>query len=233
MSPAGSTQRRDTPTLVEITGVAGSGKSTLTSALQGIDESYQRAEFIHTRNPRHLLYLLGSLPRLLPILVPGLVRRPRMRWADVKLMAYVTAWSKFLARRPEYSSGIVLLDQGPVYSLVRLEAKALGVTTSDVFRRWWREMLAVWATELSLIVWLDAADDLLRSRINQRPQSHVIKDDTVDTGRQFITHYRSVFQQALDDIEQSGTAEVLRFQTDDTPADRIAGEVSKHLAERA
>lgn len=220
------------PFLVEVTGVAGAGKSTLTSVLSADSEGYRLAEFIHTRRPTHLFYLARTFPRLLPVVVPGLIRRPRMSWADFKLMAYVTGWSHYLDRQPEYSDGIVLLDQGPIYALVRLKAKGLGAASSSHFQRWWSEMLARWSSTLSVIIWLDAADSLLQDRINERAQSHTIKGESGETGQQFIARYRALFAEIFRDVEQGGV-ELLCFDTSDTSTDEIATKVNRFLGTRS
>ncbi len=221
------------PFLVEITGVAGAGKSTLTSALTVDHEGYQLAEFIHTRRPTHLFHAIRSIPRLLPVVISGLVRKPRMSWADVKLMAYVTGWGRYLDRQPEYSEGVVLLDQGPIYALVRLKAKGLGAASSTYFRRWWSEMLMQWGSALSLIVWLDAANNVLQERIDERAQSHAIKGESGETGQQFIMRYRELFKEVFRDIEKQGMVELLRFDTGDTSADEIGARITRVIETRS
>ncbi len=220
------------PFLVEITGVAGAGKSTLASALSVDYEGYQLAEFMHTRRPSHLFHAIRSVPQLLPAVISGLVRKPRMSWADVKLMAYVTGWGRYLDRQPVYSDGVVLLDQGPIYALVRLKAKGLGAASSTHFRRWWSEMLVRWCSTLSVIVWLDAADGVLLGRINERAQSHAIKGESGETGQQFIMRYRALFEETFSEIERQGGVDVLSFDTSDTSTDEMAARISRFLETR-
>lgn len=221
------------PFLVEIIGVAGAGKSTLSSVLLMGSDGYRLAEFIHTRRPTHFVYLARSFPRLLPVVVPGFLRRPRMGWADFKLMAYVTGWSHYLDRQPGYSDGVVLLDQGPIYALVRLKAKGLGAASSSHFQRWWSDMLVRWSSTLSVIIWLDAADSVLQERINERAQSHTIKGEPGETGQQFIVRYRALFERVFSDVKRRGGVELLRFDTSDTSTDEIAAKVSRFLRTRS
>ena len=60
------------PCLVEVAGVAGSGKSTLTRSMCESSE-FNEGGFIHTRLPSHLLQVARAIPRLLPIPRAGLV----------------------------------------------------------------------------------------------------------------------------------------------------------------
>lgn len=217
------------PLLVEISGVAGAGKSTVTSALEKETPRYKKAEFIRTRSPAHLIQVVRSLPRLLPVLAAGVVRKRRFGWADVKLMVYITQWRRFLGSRPEYADRVVLLDQGPIYALIRLKAKGLAAASTGQFRRWWSEMLSHWAEEIAVIVYLDAPDDILLSRINERPQSHVVKGDSTDGGAEFVRRYRSLFEEVLSHIEQTQDAEIWRFETSRTPVEQIVGEIRSAL----
>lgn len=198
------------PILVEIIGVAGTGKSSLARALAS--DGYTEPPFISASNPRHLVVLLRALPRLWAHFVGNLARRPRMSWADFKLMAYVTGWREFLRGSPEYRDSTLIFDQGPLYALGRLEAKGLGVASTPTFRRWWDEMLSAWAAEISLVIWLDAADAELARRINQRSQGHVIKGRPIEESDRFLRHYRDVFAEVLRRVESEAT-EVVRFDT--------------------
>lgn len=218
------------PYLVEVAGVAGSGKSTLTRLLCDRDRRYVRAEFIHTRTPSHLGYLARSIPRLLLIVGANLVRKPRLSWADFKLMAYVTEWRRFLCSRSEYRGRIVLMDQGPIYALVRLKAQNKGVSSSPSFLRWWNEMASSWTDALDAIVWLDAADETLRRRIDERTQSHAVKGGSAELSEQFISRYRLLFDELFDLVDRPGGPKLMPFDTSDLLPERIVADVHLLLA---
>ena len=216
--------------LVEITGAAGAGKSSLTRLICQGDPDCSLADFIHTRTPVHLVYVALSIPRLLPILAADLAITPRLTWAEFKLLVYVTQWRRFLRRRTDHHHGVTLLDQGPIYALVRLRAEGGGVTSSRAFERWWYHMIELWAGELSAIIWLDASDGILWDRINERAQSHRKKGENVDVGYQFIARYRQLFEEVFRRIEIHGGPEILRFDTGETTSERMAAEIQPILA---
>jgi thymidylate kinase len=201
------------PYLVEVTGVAGSGKSTLVRGLCDELPDTRRATFIETRDPRHLAALVGALPDMAPVLVGNLWRRPRMSWADVKLLAYVTRWDRVLRRTPAYRSGITTLDQGPLYALVRLRAQGRRIGHTAAFARWWERSLARWAPQLGAVVYLDADDAVLLGRINHRDQAHATKGEPEDDARAFLARYRSLFDETLARLERLDGPTVLRFDT--------------------
>ena len=224
---------RACPNLVEVTGVAGAGKSTLTRHLLHATTDGTLAEFIHTRTPRHLAHVAHSIPHLMPILAGNLIRAPRLSWADFKLLAYVTEWDRFLDRSLTDRPGITLLDQGPIYALVRLKAQAKGVTRGASFARWWSGSIERWAGELDVVVFLDASDRVLWERINGRSQPHRTKGEPGDVGREFIARYRRLFEEALGRLDVPGGPEILRFDTSATAGKRIAAEVAPILTARA
>jgi gluconate kinase len=216
---------------VEILGVAGAGKSTV-ARLLGRHTGFEIAPFIHARKPSHLLEVVRGIPRLLPILVGGFTRRPRISWPELKLLVYVTRWRRVLRRSTPTPGTILLFDQGPLYALVRLKAEGKPFTTSSAFDTWRREMLGSWASELSAVIWLDAPDAVLWSRINERPQEHKKKGGDVESGHDFIVRYRRSFEDVLLGIEELGAPRVLRFDTSIARAEQIVETVMPLLRER-
>ena len=223
------TGTKSRPFLVEVAGVAGAGKSTLTHLLCQGEADCSRADFIHARTPEHLAYVVHSLPRLLPILTGNMRLRSRLSWAEFKLLVYVSEWHRFLNRKPEYDQGCTLLDQGPIYALVRLkaESKASGV---PAFERWWNQMIELWAHQLDAIIWLDAADQVIWDRINERGQRHRTKGEPLEVGRRFLATYRRLFEEILDRVSILGGPEILRFDTSEIGSEQIAEHFRPFLA---
>jgi thymidylate kinase len=206
---------------VEILGVAGAGKSTVARLLDK-DPGFAMAGFIHARKPSHLLHIARSIPHLLPIILAGITRRPPISWPELKLLVYVTRWRLVLRRRLPHTGGVLLFDQGPLYALVRLKAEGKPFTTRRVFESWREEMLESWASELSAVIWLDAPDEVLWSRINERSQGHKKKGGEAQAGHRFIGRYRRSFEDVLHTMGELGGPEVLRFDTSAAPAEQIA-----------
>jgi len=221
------------PYLVEVSGVAGAGKSTLVRRICEADGNWRRAAFINARTPRHLVYIARTLPRVFPILIRNLGPRPRLSWADFKLLVYVSGWDRFFDRTPEYRGGITALDQGPVYALVRLKAQGKRVTSSAVFERWWNDMIELWADELAAVIYLDASDQVLWDRINGRAQAHTMKGEPAGVGQAFIARYRQLFEEILDRLDRPGGPSILRLDTSATSAQQLATDIQQNLADLA
>jgi adenylate kinase family enzyme len=206
---------------IEILGVAGAGKSTVTTALARHRE-FETASFIHARRPSDLFLILRSIPGLLPILSAGLRTAPRISWPECKLLVYVSRWGPVLRRRRRRDGSLLLIDQGPLYAMVRLTADRKPYTERPAFATWKDDMLERWATELDVVVWLDAPDDVLWGRINSREKDHQQKGEATEAGRRFITRYRGAFESILRSIEGTGRVRVLRFDTGASTVEQIA-----------
>lgn len=216
---------------VEILGVAGAGKSTLASLL-GQRAGFEMAPFIHARRASDLFEIARAIPRLLPVLVGGVTRRPRISWRELKLLVYVKRWRHVLRRRQLGTGATLLFDQGPIYALVRLRAEGKPFTARRAFGRWSEDMLEGWASELTDVVFLDAPDVVLWGRINERPQGHLEKGDDVDSGLRFFTRYRRSFEEILHRLEELPGPRVLRIDTSLATATQIAHRVGPMLSDR-
>jgi hypothetical protein len=218
------------PFLVEVTGVAGAGKSTLARLLCQGETGCRHADFIHARTPKHLVYFAHSLPRLLPLLTHSLGSGPRVNWAEFKLLVYVTEWHRFLNRQSRNDQRCTVLDQGPLYALVRLRAES--PAWSAPVERWWDQMIELWASKLKLIVWLDASDQVVWDRINVRMQRHKTKGQPPEVGRRFIVRYRQLFEEVLERVDALGGGGILRFDTSATSGEEIAAQLRPLLGAR-
>jgi cytidylate kinase len=83
-------------------------------------------------------------------------------------------------------------------------------------------MLEGWLSAVDVLVWLDAPDDVLWGRINERSQSHATKGRSFEEAIAFLGRYRALFAGILDRAEATGRPLVLRFDTSVTSPTEIA-----------
>jgi shikimate kinase len=215
------------PPRIEIVGVAGSGKSTLTQTLRQRYTGCRVADSLHTRVPAHWPYVAHSLPRLLRLIARHVRRRPPLSWEEIKWIIYVLEWSRFLRASREYRRGVTLLDQGPIFGLARLLWGRKPITRSGHFQAWVDEMVERWSQEIDLLVWLVAPDHALLERINHRDQRHEAKGKSMQEGLELIKSHGQAYGQLFELIDRLGRPRVLRFDTDAMSPVEIADELAE------
>jgi glycosyltransferase involved in cell wall biosynthesis len=82
-------------------------------------------------------------------------------------------------------------------------------------------MLEGWSSELDTVIWLDAPDQVLWGRINERAQGHRKKGREPEVGHRFIADYRRSFENVLRRMDELGGPQVLRFDTGEVTPEHI------------
>jgi len=214
---------------IEIVGVAGSGKSTLARTLRS-DYGCRVADSLHTRQPAHWPYVLHGLPGLGPLVAASVRDRPLLSWEEVKFVLYVAEWHRYLRDERHGPAEEIVLDQGPIFALARLRWGRKRVTRSKRFEAWERRMLERWSLELDAIVQLDAPDDTLLARIDERGQKHDVKGAPRPEGLELVERHRDAYVRVLERIEGLGRPLLLRYDTAAMPPAAVAAEVAETLA---
>ena len=215
--------------MVEIVGVAGAGKSTLSRALCEGDGACRLGPFLDVGRLAHTPYVLHSLIGLIPIVLTGLSRQPRISWREVKLVIYVSEWRRYLSRNCRPDQRMFVLDQGPIYALGRLEAMGKPFLRSAVYRRWRQRMTEAWAKQVNRIIVLDAPDRILVERIGGRIQAHETKGKSPEVGYEFLSRHRHAFDRIIAAMEKLGGPEALRIDSGSLSPSGVAAAVADEL----
>jgi shikimate kinase len=209
---------------VEIVGVAGSGKSTVTRVLRS-KYGCHVADTLHTKLPGHWPYVVHGLPRIAPFVVASIRDRPMLSWDELKFVLYVMEWDRFLRAQYRDRPGVVVLDQGPMFALARLLWGRKPATRHPSFEVWLRRMAGHWSHELDAIVLLDAPDAVLLRRIDTRQQRHDAKGVPSHEGLELLGRHREAYERVVEIVESLGGTRVLRYDTATMPSARIAGKI--------
>lgn len=209
------------PLVAELAGVAGAGKTTL---LRQLARDGRFAEGVRMRR-RHYARSLGALALAL---LPAYAQRAQpLRWPsrdELRSMVYLHAWQRAV-RRPQAGAQVRLLDHGPVFRLAALRAWALPPQAHPAYVYWWERSLEQWRATLDLVIWLDAPDEVLIERINQRARGHAVKQRPAAEARAFLARYRAAFEQILARMAGPGGPAVLRIDTAGADLAAIAEQV--------
>ncbi|HEX6614691.1 MAG TPA: hypothetical protein VF046_00155 [Gemmatimonadales bacterium] len=211
--------------VVELAGPAAAGKTSLLLALGGGDRQLHAG----LRVPRHMhiATALSLAPTFLALHRPygGLLRK------EMKRITYLGSLSRLLQDGRPTQDGAVILDEGAVYMLARLQVFGADRIRSAAYARWWRGAIEAWARMLDLIVWLDAPDPILRARLRGRRQPHPAKalpDDGID---RFIATYRESYRRVVRALVEARGPEVLVIRTDRESVAQIARRIEARVRE--
>jgi cytidylate kinase len=208
-----------TPLVAEILGPPGAGKSTV------LDAVARHAPGVRTvrayRSARTVSAYLGAAAEVAPVLVCAArdIRgaRQRLNWM-VRLQA-----SPRILRVDGRGADVVLFDQGPAYTLVRLHDRA--ADRAGRYGRWWSGELRRWAGLFDLVVLLDAPDDVLLERIRTREKPHAVKDVAAVEARQALAEYRARCQVVVRRLAATGSTRIVRVDTSASPQDAVVAVV--------
>ena len=210
--------------VAEVLGPAGAGKTTLLKAL-----AHQHPALSPIEGYRSL--------RLAPTYARVAAVRAPLLWTASRGTANPTRWINWMIRlecsdrvlqasRPaRRDHGVVLFDQGPVYSLMRLlREPGMGRAGSDdPYGRWWQQMLNRWAALLDVVIVVDARDDVLLERIQSRPKWHAAKDLAPERARALIADHRARCETVTAALGVAAGPEIVRIDTTERPlAESIA-----------
>lgn len=211
--------------IVELVGLAGAGKTTLSRALSRQDEKIRVAADLKLRKLAHIPVFVGHVPFLLSLFLRRCRSSRWFTWDEIKALVYLKAWPRVLRQQASNNGIIVLLDHGPVFKLATLLAFGPDKLRSDELEKWWNNILKQWASTLDMIIWLDAPDKNLVERINSRSQQHAVKGKSEQEACRFLAIYRTSYQEILAKLKAYEGPTLLQFDTSQESIEKTVDKV--------
>ena len=211
--------------VVELAGPAAAGKTSLIFALGTGDRHLHPG--LRVPRQRHLATALTLAPTFLALHRPysGLI------WKEMKRITYLGTLYRLLQAGGPARDGTVVLDEGAVYMLARLQVLGADRIRSVAYTRWWRGAIEAWARTLDLIVWLDAPDAVLRERLRRRRQPHPVKELPDAAIDRFLASYRESYNRVIRALREARGPKVLMVRTDRETVAEIARRVEAAVRE--
>jgi shikimate kinase len=196
---------------VEILGPAGAGKSTLVRALSQGHKKIQ-ADISLSRMDK-IPFFIGNTFRFLPAYLRCYRDSNWFDWRESRSMAYLQAGLHAFAKQAPDNDLVILLDHGPLYRLAFLRAFGPAITTSQLYERWWTDLLDQWLATLDIVIWLDAPNEIMKERIRARDQKHSIKEKSETEVYDYLDRYLASFEQLIAGSGAEDHLMLLRFDT--------------------
>ncbi len=197
--------------VVELVGPAGVGKTTLVQALQQRNRAITTT--IPLREVEYIPFLLRDVWQFLPAYWRHYRHTRWFTWSETRSMIYLKAWRQALTRQTEAVEPMILLDHGPIFRLAMLREFGPDLINSPAYRRWWSDVLQQWAKTIDLIVWLDAPDETLLARIEQRQRWHAVKGQPAQVGYEFLRRYRGAYAHIITQMTTPDRSQLLCLNT--------------------
>lgn len=209
---------------VELAGPAGAGKTTLAAALRRQEPRTKVGVDVGR------LRVAAALVSAAPTLAAARLSARGRSWtsAELRSIGYLGAWRAPITGRQD--DDLLLLDHGPVYRLSSLAAYGPPMVHTASFRHWWRRTGVEWARILDTVVWLDAADTVLLTRIDRRDRGHRIQGAQRAEAEAFLSRYRRAYRMTLDLLASEGTR-IVSVDTSASSPEELAALVQAFLDE--
>lgn len=182
------------PLLIEIVGLAGSGKTTLTRVLTQFNSNLQVG--LQISKIKVYPHLVNPSLFLLPVFFLRFREDRWFDWKETKAIMFLNAWYRELKRPLPKNKDAIIFDHGPIFWLTRIREFGPELSKSRAFEKWWTNELSRWLGMLDIVIWLDAPDEILLRRIQTREQDHIVKAESVQNIYEFLTRFRSAFNES-------------------------------------
>jgi hypothetical protein len=197
------------PAVIELVGPAGVGKTTLAEQLEASGQAMRGTMWSVPVGP-----LARNILRHVPAVLALSCATGAWLWEEVKHLARLDALHDSLHGSQWNGTRLVVLDEGPLYTLSFLQVMGRAYFRRSPPGRWWWRTLRRWARSLDAVVILDAPDAVLAARIRERAKPHLMKDRSPHEVSAFATAYREATERILVDLKAAGGPPILRLDVD-------------------
>lgn len=210
--------------IVEISGLAGAGKTSLVQTLSQ-KKNILVAPELRLRHPPHLRLFIENLRALRPYLMPKPDQERRFTWEEIKAVVYLRAWPRLLQRQVASECAVILLDHGPIFKLATLYEFGPSQLLQPAFDIWWQKMISDWATVLDTVIWLEAPLPVLTQRINGREQKHSVKNQPYAHATHFLKRYQHAYDSILNLFAATNSLRLFQFDSDHLSTTQLADQI--------
>lgn len=204
--------------IVELCGLYGSGKTTLHSRLLERLGTYV-ITYYRLRKMQNIHRLVLSAVRIAPIVILAGLDSDSLR--RFYLLVYLDVLVQELYDMKDKGDTLLLYEEGPmmIHFVLRARIKACrnqAIINKELFRN-----LMQWCRVLDGLILLDASDFILATRVQERPQRHMLKHCSLEEAINFYKEYRAIYENILATCKGGGLP-ILCLSTDECKPEQLA-----------
>jgi hypothetical protein len=215
------------PAIVELVGPAGAGKTSVLQAIQRHNGTIRLWRRFGRARRLHLFTRYA--PGLAPTAYELLWNSPRSASAMLRHLLRLKMLERVVSALP--AGELIVMDEGPVYSLCQLGLLRAPDRPSVRLERAWRGSLDQWRRSLDAVIWLDGPNAVLADRIRARPKSiGGIERQGDEELYRFLDRFRCTYRAILDELEADGSVPIVAIDTGSQSLDQTDATVLAAVA---
>lgn len=221
------------PRIIELVGPPGSGKSTLARALDECARYVIIADNPDFRRIGYVPFFVKNVLMVLPMALRFLSRNSGrgITSRDIALMAILGGWHEVLSRQVQEPDTTVVLDEGAICLLARLQRFSADPANSPGIEKWWSDIYEQWAGTLDVIIQLHTPVPELLKRIRNRKEQYEVKAMSDEDALQYLSSIQVSQDHVLDALvtRTQRSSIVLSFDTVEKTPQQLCNEVLSAL----
>jgi thymidylate kinase len=216
------TKMNNRPGIIEIVGLAGTGKSTLFRSLRLRNEEIKvfplpKSWFIRSLTKRSNLWL--------PLWLQRHQLHKEFTREELISIGCIEAWLHYIQLQNSRSGDIAVLDPGSVYWLTKLQGYRSRLIGMSAYLRWWEDKFEQWSSALDVIIWLDAPEELCLQRVLGRQEWHHAKHMEANEVLERFRGLRKSYEQIILRMVSRHPKKVFCFRTDQISTEEIVDRI--------
>ncbi len=206
--------------IVELVGPAGSGKTTLARKLVENNQNVRLVKAPDLQKKDNIPFFIRNTILILPLVFQLLLKEKgrMLTRREMEILILLKGWLPKLKNQ----EGVLLLDQGPISLLGFLDSFGTPRIKSQTGKNWVTQSCKDMARSLDLIIVLDAPNEILVDRVQNRAKNHGIKQKTYEESCKFLDGYRSAFDQIFSIMAgETHQPKIFQYNTDRNTPERL------------
>ncbi len=202
--------------IIEVVGLAGSGKSTLTTRL--INNLSDSHGIYRLRKKKWSLIILRSFFSNFMVLLKNIVRST-YRNPIIPLLHFDASIQDIRSLKQE-KEGVLILDQGPIFNFISMNRYEFHGLDCAKQQQVLKEKLLDFGKVLDGVIFLHAPLDKLIERVSKREVNHRLKALNDEKRIEFLNHYYSDYTDIIKELSKSSGTIILEIDSDVNDVDK-------------